>query len=46
LPAQLDSFIAVAEVTHRDVHTLIRKHACGYCAKAAARTGDQRDAIT
>src|SRR4029434_2333294 len=46
LPAQLDSFIAVAEVSHRDVYTVISKHPCGHRAETSARTGDQGDAIT
>jgi hypothetical protein len=45
LLAQLDSFIAVAEVSHRHMDAVLSKHACGHRAETAARTGDQRNAI-
>lgn len=45
LAAQLDSLIAVAEVSHRDMNAAITKRACGDRAKTAARTGDQGDPI-
>jgi hypothetical protein len=45
LSTQVESFVAVAEVSHGNMYTVISKHACGHRAKTGARAGDQGDAI-
>jgi hypothetical protein len=45
LAAQFQSFVAVTEVSHCNINTVISKHACDHCAETAARAGDQGDAI-
>jgi hypothetical protein len=45
LPAQVDSLLAVAEVSHRDMCAVIREHACGGSAETATCASDQGDAI-
>ena len=46
LLAQVESFVAVAEMSHADMHTMISEHPRGHCAKTATPTGNQSDAIT
>ena len=45
LLAQVGSFITVAKVSHRDIHAMTSKQACGHRAETATCTRDQGNAI-
>jgi len=45
LVAQVESFVAAAEMSHGDMHTVISEHPRGHHAKTATRTGNEGNAI-